>query len=152
MKQRSSQQNSSKARFALGKRLCLALCLALACALMSACYMEPDRVVDDTNALTGDGTSQNFQTVITNTPEVTNTPTPSPAPSQDDQQVDWSAWNFGDDTATNPPSNPTATNPPSGGTNTEGLVTNTPSPTPTGTGASSSTSTSLKSGSTGSEV
>ena len=32
------------------KRLALALVLIAACALMTACYMEPDRVVDAGNA------------------------------------------------------------------------------------------------------
>ena len=85
------------------KRLALALILIAACALMTACYMEPDRVVDAGNALNDSG-NQNFQTVITDTPAPTNTPTPTPT-SAGGQQMDWSAWTFGDDNATNPPSN-----------------------------------------------
>ena len=41
------------------KRLALALVLIAACALMTACYMEPDRVVDAGNALDNSG-NQNF--------------------------------------------------------------------------------------------
>ena len=145
------------------KRLALALILIAACALMTACYMEPDRVVDAGNALNDSG-NQNFQTVITDTPAPTNTPTPTPT-SAGGQQMDWSAWTFGDDNATNPPSNAstdasgvTATSTPSGGTITVGLTTATPRPTsaaatatpkPTTSSAASST---LKQGSSGSEV
>lgn len=57
------------------KQLALALVLIAACALMTACYMEPDRVVDAGNALDNSG-NQNFQTVITDTPAPTDTPTP----------------------------------------------------------------------------
>lgn len=141
--------------YAAAKRLTLALLMILACVVMTACYMEPDRVVDN-NALNANDNAQNFQTVITNTPAVTATPTPAPTTAATDgnQQVDWSAWNFGDNNATNPPSNASATAAPQGGTITVGLVTNTPSPAPTGSSSSgtSTTSSSLKSGSKGTEV
>lgn len=80
--------------------------------------MEPDRVVDAGNSLDNSG-KQDFQTVITDTPAPTNTPTPAPT-SSSGQQMDWSAWTFGDDNATNPPasstdaSGVTATSTPSG--------------------------------------
>lgn len=81
------------------KRMALLAVLLLACAVLSACYMEPDRVVDNQNGLNA-GDNQTFDTVITPTPTVTITPTPAPTSNQ----VDWSAWDFGADTATNPPS------------------------------------------------
>lgn len=145
------------------KRLALALVLIAACALMTACYMEPDRVVDAGNALDNSG-NQNFQTVITDTPAPTDTPTPAPT-SAGGQQMDWSAWTFGDDNATNAPSSTisantgvTATSTPSGGTITVGLTTATPKPstasataTPKPTTSSAASST-LKQGSSGSDV
>lgn len=140
----------------ISKRVVLLALLVLACAALSACYMEPDRVVDN-NGLTVDNNGQNFETVITPTPNVTATPTPSPAPETTAQQMDWSQWNFGNDTATNPPSNVitvgpnTATNAPGSnvGSATIGVVTSaTPKPTTT----SGTTSSSLKKGSKGDEV
>lgn len=90
----------------LAKRLVMLTMLALVCIVLSACYMEPDRVVDADNGLTAGDAGQSFDTVITPTPTVTITPTPAPTTNE----VDWSAWDFGADTATNPPSNimPTA--------------------------------------------
>lgn len=86
---------------AMKKRALLAGLLLLACLALSACYMEPDRIVDNNNGLNvGDG-GQGFDTVITPTPTVTVTPTPAPTSNV----VDWSSWDFGSDTATNPPSN-----------------------------------------------
>ena len=83
------------------KLLSVLLCLLLlSCLLLSACYMEPDRVVDGDNGLTVGDNAQTFDTVITPTPTVTITPTPAPTSNA----VDWSEWDFGADTATNPPS------------------------------------------------
>lgn len=82
------------------KRMALLAMLVLACILLSACYMEPDRVVDANNGLTVGESGQTFDTVITPTPTVTITPTPAPTSNE----VDWSSWDFGADTATNPPS------------------------------------------------
>ena len=118
------RSDNRKGGASAAKRLALALILIVACALMTACYMEPDRVVDAGNALDNSG-KQDFQTVITDTPAPTNTPTPAPT-SSSGQQMDWSAWTFGDDNATNPPasstdaSGVTATSTPSGGTITVG--------------------------------
>lgn len=82
------------------KRMALLMLLALVCLALTACYMEPDRVVDNQNGLNA-GDNQTFDTVITPTPTVTATPTVAPTSNQ----VDWSSWDFGADTATNPPSN-----------------------------------------------
>ena len=140
------------------KRAAVAALLLAACVVLSACYMEPDRVVDSNNGLTvGDG-GQTFDTVVTPTPSVTPTPTPAPTSNE----VDWSAWDFGNDTATNPPSNvsPTsgvisgATSAPQIGTATLPPTTpptQAPSTTATPSTTSSSSST-LKVGSTGSDV
>ncbi len=119
-KMKQFRSDNRKGGASAAKRLALALILIVACALMTACYMEPDRVVDAGNALDNSG-KQDFQTVITDTPAPTNTPTPAPT-SSSGQQMDWSAWTFGDDNATNPPasstdaSGVTATSTPSGGT------------------------------------
>ena len=99
------RSDNRKGGASAAKRLALALILIVACALMTACYMEPDRVVDAGNALDNSG-KQDFQTVITDTPAPTNTPTPAPT-SSSGQQMDWSAWTFGDDNATNPPASST---------------------------------------------
>ena len=144
------------------KRALLAGLLLLACLALSACYMEPDRIVDNNNGLTvGDG-GQGFDTVITPTPTVTVTPTPAPTSNM----VDWSSWDFGNDTATNPPSNvsPTAgtqggidsgitpTSAPQFGTaTTRPTATPTVKPSATSTGTSSA-STTLKTGSEGTSV
>ena len=142
----------------LAKRAGLLMVLVLACWLMSACYMEPDRVVDANNGLTVDNNGQNFENVITPTPEVTATPTPAPSVAAS-PEVDWTQWNFGQDTVTNPPSNvstavggTTTVAPfnPIGGTSTM-TVTTSGTPTPTSTTNTSSSDT-LRSGSTGSEV
>ena len=149
----------------IGKRAALCLLLLTALAVLSACYMEPDRVVDADNGLTVDNGGQSFDTVITPTPVVTATPTPAPTTNE----VDWSSWNFGNDTATNPPSNvqpTTATGQTTGGVSapttvptvhaaTVAATSSTPTPRPnTNTSGSSATtsSTSLKSGSKGSDV
>ncbi|MEG2251622.1 MAG: peptidoglycan-binding protein, partial [Clostridia bacterium] len=140
----------------MSKRVALLLLLVLACWALSGCYMEPDRVVDNNNGLTVADGGQNFESVITNTPAATQTPTPKPT---DNQQVDWANWNFGDDTATNPPSNannpgnitPITTQAP-GTAATIGVTTASPAPNATATKKPAAVSTSLKSGSKGGEV
>ena len=149
---------TDRSRHARLKRAAVAALLLAACVVLSACYMEPDRVVDSNNGLTvGDG-GQTFDTVVTPTPSVTPTPTPAPTSNE----VDWSAWDFGNDTATNPPSNVSPTNAPiSGATSAPQIGTatlppttppaNAPSVTATPSSTSSGSST-LKMGSTGSDV
>ena len=145
---------------AMKKRALLAGLLLLACLALSACYMEPDRIVDNNNGLNvGDG-GQGFDTVITPTPTVTVTPTPAPTSNV----VDWSSWDFGSDTATNPPSNVSPTMGTQGGIDPVvptsapqiGTATARPTATPTlkpsATSTAGSTSTTLKSGSEGTSV
>ncbi|MDD3334866.1 MAG: peptidoglycan-binding protein [Eubacteriales bacterium] len=161
MKQMNANKGK-KSSMALAKRVTFVLLLCLVCIALSACYMDPDRVVDENNGLNNGG-NENFAPVVTDTPYATATPTPAPAQTAGNEQVDWTAWNFGD-AATNPPSNNTntsvtdggstsATTPPSnGGTVTAGITTNTPTPKPTTTTTTSTGSSSLKTGSTGTEV
>lgn len=140
------------------KRMAMAVMLALVCLLLTACYMEPDRVVDGDNGLTVGDNAQTFDTVITPTPTVTITPTPAPTSNA----VDWSEWDFGADTATNPPSQvlPTAgsvvipTQAPSIITATVGqTATATPRPTTSTSGSTTTTGvTTLKVGSEGADV
>lgn len=159
---RNTYSSRGKDSRSLAKRLALVGLLLLACLLITACYTEPDRVMDDpSNAFNQTGT-QDFQTVITNTPVATSTPTPTPTP-QGGQQMDWSAWTFGDEgSATNPPSNVqtttsaggqtiTVTATPAGGTMTVAVSTKAPTPTPTKSSTSTSSST-LKEGSSGTRV
>ena len=136
------------------RKLWLLAVLLVAALAMTGCYVEPDRIVDDTNGLTVATGGQQFDTVITPTPAVTATPTPTPATTGGSQQVDWSNWNFGNDNATNPPSNVST----AGGTSTL-APTNAPAntgaastatPKPTATVATSGTT--LKSGSSGTAV
>ena len=62
---------TDRSRHARLKRAAVAALLLAACVVLSACYMEPDRVVDSNNGLTvGDG-GQTFNTVVTPTPSVT---------------------------------------------------------------------------------
>ena len=139
------------------KRGALLCVLLLSCVVLSACYMEPDRVVDNQNGLNVDD-PQGFTTVITPTPTVTVTPTPAPTSNQ----VDWSEWDFGADVATNPPSivAPTTgaisvpTRAPEIVSATVGTTaTATPRPTTATSGSAASTSTgSLKVGSEGTDV
>ena len=133
------------------KLLLLALLLVVALVL-SSCYVEPDRVVDDTDGLTIGTEGQNFQAVITPKPEPTDTPEPTEA-----SQIDWSSWDFSSDTATNRPSDvvPTdstgtaATTAP-GTTGTTGTTVTTP---PTATPRPTTVDTSvLKTGSEGTAV
>lgn len=149
---------TDRSRYARLKRAAVAALLLAACVVLSACYMEPDRVVDSNNGLTvGDG-GQTFDTVVTPTPSVTPTPTPAPTSNE----VDWSAWDFGNDTATNPPSNVSPTSAPISGATSAPQIgtatlppttapTNAPSATATPSSTSSGSST-LKMGSTGSDV
>ena len=149
---------TDRSRHARLKRAAVAALLLAACVVLSACYMEPDRVVDSNNGLTvGDG-GQTFDTVVTPTPSVTPTPTPAPTSNE----VDWSAWDFGNDTATNPPSNVSPTSAPISGATSAPQIgtatlppttapTNAPSATATPSSTSSGSST-LKMGSTGSDV
>lgn len=146
------------------KRAAMLMMLVLACFVLSACYMEPDRVVDNQNGLTAGDSQQDFQTVITPTPTVTVTPTPAPTSNE----VDWSNWDFGADTATNPPSSvvqPTANTSgaiimPTGVPNiitatTKVTATATPRPTTNTSGSATSATaapSSLKLGASGSDV
>lgn len=144
------------------RRAALLAMLALVCLTLSACYMEPDRVVDPNNGLNvGDG-GQNFENVITPTPTVTITPTPAPTSNA----VDWSNWDFGADTATNPPSGVTVPTAPAvtGGitapTNAPNIISSTvsappqatPRPTTKESGDTQTKSSTLKVGSEGSDV
>jgi len=81
------------------KRAAMLMMLVLACVLLTACYIDPDRVVDNQNGLNAGDTPEDWQNVITSAPPAT--PTPSPTP--DNNQVDWSDWDFGADLATNIP-------------------------------------------------
>ena len=90
---------SKKSSASVMKRTAILAMLVIACFVLSACYMDPDRVVDNQNGLNV-GDTQNFQNVITPTPSATPVPTPVPTTNE----VDWSNWDFGADTATNPPS------------------------------------------------
>ncbi len=143
------------------RRAALLVMLLAVCVTLSACYMEPDRVVDPDNGLNVGNQGQDFQNVITPTPTVTVTPTPAPTSNA----VDWSSWDFGADTATNPPSQVAPTAPSLPGstagvtapTSAPNIVTSTvsappqatPRPTSTPTAKPSST---LKEGSEGSDV
>ena len=140
---RLQQKNTAHAR----KVWLLAALLAGALA-MTGCYMEPDRIVDDNNGLTVATGGQQFDTVITPTPNVTATPEPTAPTATDNQQVDWSSWDFGNDTATNPPSNVINIGDNTATSNvTVGL--STPTPTPAMTASTSST---LRTGASGAAV
>ena len=52
------------------KRAAMLVMLVIACFALSACYMDPDRVVDNQNGLNMGGTQQ-FENVITPTPSAT---------------------------------------------------------------------------------
>jgi len=150
------------------KRTAMLVMLVIACFALSACYMDPDRVVDNQNGLNPGEVQQDFDNVLTPTPTVTATPTPTPATNE----VDWSDWDFGNDTATNIPSNPvqptinsSIITPPTGvpslpsvtgsanAGNTGSNSSNTPRPT-TNTSSATPTPTvsSLKLGSSGADV
>ena len=148
-------------RASLIKRASLLAMLAVVCAALTACYMEPDRVVDNQNGLNTLDGSQGFQNVIT--PEPTATPVPTPAPTSPEK--DWSSWDFTFDTPTDPPSNvimpstsplPLTTNPPAIGTTTISTATPAPNLPTGGSSVSSATPTpkpaSLQMGSEGADV
>jgi len=141
------------------KRAAMLVLLVLACVVLSGCYMDPDRVVDNQNGL-NDGDSPDFTNVITPTPTVTATPTPAPTSNE----VDWSDWDFGADIATNIPA---ATATPNTGSATVTTPTGVPGLTVTTTLPSASTprpttntsgatptpaATAIKVGSTGNDV
>ena len=96
--------------------------------VLSSCYVETDRTIDDTNGLTiGDG-GQNFDIVITTPPPATVTPTPTTA----SQQINWADWDFSADTATSQPSTGVQPTSASGSTTTATVPSNTSAtPTPT---------------------
>ena len=130
------------------RKLLLLGLLILVALVLSSCYVEPDRVVDDTNGLTIGTEGQNFDVVITNTPDVTPTPSPTEA-----SQIDWSSWDFSSDTATNPPSDVVPTGS-SGSTSvaTTAGTTVTVAPTTAGTTTTAATTTDtsvLRTGSSG---
>ena len=127
------------------KRSILGVLLLVAVVILSGCYLEPDRLVDDNNGLTVGTGGADFNPIVTSVPQATATPTPAPTISQ----VDWDDWDFTQDTNTTPPSNviqigQTAT--PVPGSVTVGLA------TPTPTVVSGSSSNVLKSGSEGTAV
>ncbi len=125
------------------RKLLLLLLLMGVALVLSSCYVEPDRIVDDTNGLTIGTEGQEFETVITPTPNVTPTPTPTEA----SQQIDWADWDFTSDVATNPPSDVVATGS-SGTTVATAAPGTTATPTPT-TATTTTDSTVLKNGSSG---
>jgi len=124
--------------------------MLIAALAMTGCYVEPDRIVDDNNGLTVGTGGQDFQTVITPTPSVTTTPTPTTSGTQ---QLDWSSWDFGNDNATNAPTNVITVGGSTVGVSATatpaiGLTTATPTPASTSSGSNST----LKSGSSGTAV
>ena len=127
------------------RKLLLLLMLLAVALVLSSCYVEPDRVVDDTNGLTIGTEGQNFDVVITPTPAITPSPSPTKAAS-----IDWSTWDFSSDTATNPPSDvvPTGASGTSTATNAPTSSTATATPT-TATTTTAPDSTVLKNGSSG---
>jgi peptidoglycan hydrolase-like protein with peptidoglycan-binding domain len=125
------------------RKLLLLLLLTAVALVLSSCYVEPDRIVDDTNGLTIGKEGQEFETVITPTPNVT----PTPAPTEASQQIDWANWDFSNDTATNPPSDVVPTGS-SGTTAATAAPGTTATPTPAATTAIVD-STVLKTGSSG---
>ncbi|MEG1195959.1 MAG: peptidoglycan-binding protein [Clostridia bacterium] len=160
MKQCNPILNHRGAWSSLSKRAAMILLLALACIILSGCYMTPDNVTDPNNGLNAPDGGQGFDTVITAEPVITASPSPAPAPAAtENQQVDWANWNFGDDTATNPPNNvipvtestpnplPQKTN--QGGQSTVGVNKATATPKPDGASNAGST---LKKGSKGTDV
>ena len=133
------------------KRLLLAAMLVLACVMLSSCYTDPDDRAFDNGDFNLQG-GMNFQTVITNTPQVTATPTPAPTdaptntPDASAGQSDWGDWTWGTDTATNPPSN-VVTSAPSQGQNAGTPIVTSP---PAGTNTGSNTTNNNTSGNSGS--
>jgi peptidoglycan hydrolase-like protein with peptidoglycan-binding domain len=119
--------------------------LLIAVVVLSSCYIDADRLVDDNNGLTVPTGGADFNPIVTLVPQVTATPTPAPTTNQ----VDWDQWDWTGENSTSSPSTvipigQTAT--PAPGSITVGLAT----PTPTVQGSSSSDV--LKSGSEGTDV
>lgn len=144
-------KNNRVTKFLRGHRKLLLLLLLLGVAVvLSSCYVEPDRIVDDSNGLTIGTEGQNFDIVITTPPPAT----PTPAPTQASQQIDWADWDFSADTATNQPS--TGVQPTSAAgasaTATAASATSATSATPTPTVQKTTDNSVLKSGSTGPAV
>ncbi len=127
------------------KRLLLAAMLVLACVMLSSCYTDPDDRAFDNGDFNLQG-GMNFQTVITNTPQVTATPTPAPTdaptntPDVSAGQSDWGDWTWGTDTATNPPSNVVTSAPSQGQNAGTPIVTSPPAGTNTGSNTTNNTS------------
>ncbi|MBN1777309.1 MAG: peptidoglycan-binding protein [Clostridiales bacterium] len=126
------------------RRLLLPVLLVAVALVLSGCYVEPDRIVDDSNGLTIGTEGQNFDIVITSPPVAT----PTPKPTEKSQQIDWADWDFGADTATNPPSgvSPTSASGTTGATAGPTAVGATATPTTATTTTDNSV---LQSGSTG---
>ncbi|MBR2925579.1 MAG: peptidoglycan-binding protein [Clostridia bacterium] len=126
------------------KRLLLAAMLVLACVMLSSCYTDPDDRAFDNGDFNLQG-GMNFQTVITNTPQVTATPTPAPTdaptntPDVSAGQSDWGDWTWGTDTATNPPSNVVTSAPSQGQNAGTPIVTSPPANTNTGSNTTNNT-------------
>jgi len=130
------------------RKLLLLALLTVVAFVLSGCYVEPDRIVDDSDGLTIGVEGQDFDIVITTPPAATATP----APTEESQQIDWAEWDFSNDTATNPPSNVEPTSG-SGTTATSKPSTTSSSATATPTTATTTTDNSvLKAGSTGTAV
>jgi peptidoglycan hydrolase-like protein with peptidoglycan-binding domain len=142
-------KNNRVTKLLRGHRKLLLLLLLLGVAVvLSSCYVEPDRIVDDSNGLTIGTEGQNFDIVITSPPPATPTPTPTEA----SQQINWADWDFSSDTATNQPSTGVQPTSASGSTATATVASGT-SATPTPTVQNTTTDNSiLKSGSTGTAV
>lgn len=127
------------------KRLLLAAMLVLACVLLSSCYTDPDDRAFDNGDFNLQG-GMNFQTVITNTPQVTATPTPAPTnaptntPDVSIGQSDWGDWTWGSTTATNPPSNVVTSMPDIGQNSGTPIVTSPPAGTNTGSNSNNNNS------------
>ncbi len=128
------------------RKLLLLLLLLAVALVLSSCYVEPDRVVDDTDGLTIGAEGQDFQAVITPVPSPTNTPTPTVA-----SQIDWANWDFSSDTATNPPSDvvPTGSSGTSTSTSVPDSTTATTTPATAATATPSTDTSVLKAGSSG---
>ena len=76
MKQKHSQKKMNL-KIAWVKHILLFTLLVASIIVLSGCYMEPDRIVDDNSGLTIGTGGQQFDTIITPTPAVTITPEPT---------------------------------------------------------------------------
>ena len=72
------------------RKLLLLLLLLGVTVILSGCYVDPDRQIDDTDGLTIGTQGQDFDIVITTPPPATPAPTATVAA----QQYDWSQWGF----------------------------------------------------------